>query len=462
LLRFWNLDQWSLWIDEAYTLADAYHGVGNYNWVGYRLVRWTVEALGEQPSAWSLRFLPALVGWLCIPATFWALHPWVGGRRAALVALVVALSPWELYWSQNARFYTFVQLSSLIGAGYVLRGLLRNSVALAIWGLALSGFGALFQLQAVIVSVALVAGPLLAWIRFKGWRSPEQAGDLAGEWVTPTRVIAALVLFATLAGLTVLPWVLDIFQQYRLQKQDPPLASLQHLVLTSAYYITPTLSAAALFGSFVIWRTRDARGLVLAGVVLSGAGALAAASVLARTSAQYGLAFLPFISVLAVWVTAMPGIPCSRILRWGFVTVICAPLLAGLGLYFTTQQGQRPRWREAYLYVQAQRATEDIVLGMQAPVGEFYLVPGSTNLRLPEAVRWCDRTRPAAWRKAAQTDSNLWVVVRPAFLPEWGADARQAFERFLRDDCELQRSFPVRQEGRDLNVDVYLRRAQRP
>ena len=37
-------------------------------------------------------------------------------------------------------------------------------------------------------------------------------------------------------------------------------------------------------------------------------------------------------------------------------------------------------------------------------------------------------------------------------------DDREAFEGFLRDTCRLQRRFPVRQEGRDLDVEVYRRR----
>jgi len=92
-LRAWRLGDWSLWLDEAYTLADAHHGGGNYNPLGYALVRWTAGVLGGEDEV-GLRAFPALAGWLAIPLAAWALRPLCGARRAALVALLVALSPW--------------------------------------------------------------------------------------------------------------------------------------------------------------------------------------------------------------------------------------------------------------------------------------------------------------------------------------------------------------------------------
>ena len=455
LVRFWNLGHWSLWLDEALTWADAHHG-DNYNWPGYALVRWTTELLGEGPSEFSLRLLPALAGWLAIPAAWWALQPWVGGRRAALVALLVALSPWEVYWSQTARFYTMVQLTSLLGAGFVLRGLLRSSIPTACLGLGVAALGALLQLQAVIVCVALAFGPALAWLLFKKW-GPSEEGR-GGEDPLPARVVGVLVALTVLASLIVLPWALEVFSKYRHVKHDPPLASLLHLVRSTAYYLTPALSAAALIGALVIGRARDVRGGVLLGIVVCGASCLGVAGIYARASAQYGLAFMPFVCALALWVTSLEPLDSRRSLRLAVVAVLCAPLLAGQALYFTSQYGQRPRWEEAYGYVDSLRLEDDLVLGMQAPVGEFYLVPGATDLRNPEMVRWCDRSRPRAWRAASKTKKTVWVVVRPDFLTEWEPEAREAFEGFLRESCRLQRRFPVRQEGRDLDVEVYRHR----
>ena len=59
-LRFCRLGDWSLWLDEAYTLADAYHGSGLSNPLGYWAVRSVVELGGLPASEFDLRLLPAI------------------------------------------------------------------------------------------------------------------------------------------------------------------------------------------------------------------------------------------------------------------------------------------------------------------------------------------------------------------------------------------------------------------
>ena len=95
LVRFWKLGEWSLWIDEAYTFADAtFEDRQDQIWnpIGYWLIRWTVGLVGGRADEFSLRLLPAVVGWLCVPLSWWAFRRQVGDRRAALVALLVATS----------------------------------------------------------------------------------------------------------------------------------------------------------------------------------------------------------------------------------------------------------------------------------------------------------------------------------------------------------------------------------
>ena len=161
-VRFYRLGDWSLWIDEAYTLADAYHTVGNYNRPGYWIIQAVVEAMGAPATEFSLRMGPALAGWLCVPLTWWALRPVLGSVRASQAALLMAISPWQLYWSQNARFYTFVELSALLGAGIYFRGILSLRLSTVSCGLLLVALGCAFHLQAALVCLGLSLAPCLA------------------------------------------------------------------------------------------------------------------------------------------------------------------------------------------------------------------------------------------------------------------------------------------------------------
>ena len=85
----------------------------------------------------------------------------VSGEASAvrIAALLVALSPWHLYWSQNARFYTLTQALSVLGGGLWLRGLFDASRKETLAGLVLLGFAALTHPSAALLAGSLLAAP---------------------------------------------------------------------------------------------------------------------------------------------------------------------------------------------------------------------------------------------------------------------------------------------------------------
>lgn len=450
LVRWWRLGDWSLWIDEAYTLADAHRGGGNYNPLAYWLVRTTVAGLGGAVDETALRWLPATAGWLSIPLTAWAFSPLAGGRRASQAALLVALSSWQVSWSQTARFYTPVQAVVLLGTGLLVRGMVGGSAVSACIGIAVVGAGVALHLQAALVAGALggalallvVLGPRLGVAVPPGWR----------------RVARPLVALALVAGLAGSPWALGIFQDYRHTKGAPSLASVAHLAKGLGFYLTPVVVVAAGVGALAAARRRDPAGLLLTGVVVLGLGAVAGAASLAQGSAQYAFALFPFVALLALWPLGCEPLAHASGPRLAYLALLALPLATGTGLYFSPRQGERPRWREAYAWVEDRRGPRDLVLGMQAPVGEFTLDPRATDLHHPRVVAWSDRTRPRAWVHWARGERPLWIVVRPEFWQLWPPGARRDLQAFLGEECRLARRFEVALEGRDLDVEVYRRR----
>jgi len=112
LLRFWHLGTWSLWMDEAFTLADAFHREDISNPFGYRILGVFYGFFEGRPDEFLLRLPSAVLGWLCLPAAYWSLRPLVGRRGGAVAALILSVSAWHIYWSQTARFYTLARGSS--------------------------------------------------------------------------------------------------------------------------------------------------------------------------------------------------------------------------------------------------------------------------------------------------------------------------------------------------------------
>jgi len=456
LLRFARLSEWSLWIDESLTWADIHHGIEGgeiKNPLGYWLIGWAVEACGGTATEWSLRILPAIAGWLCIPAAFLAFRGLFGERRAAVASLLLAVSSWHLYWSQNARFYTFAQLATLVGAWLLLSALARGRPVLAVLGIGIAAGSALFHPSTVLLLPALALLPA--------------ALELLGRPIAPgsKRVARFLGLASVVCGVVAIPWAWQTWQTYTYQKgQDATLAaaasSIAHFARTTGFFVTPLLGTALLCGAWVAWRSRrgaDAFAVLLVlGVLALG---VVAASI-ARVSAQYVFVVLPWIALVAALPVGdgRPG-PFGRRGEIGWILVLAVPALVTSALYMTVRRGERPQWREAYQYVLNAREPGEQILGMDATVGEFYLAPGNTDLRRPTALAWLEYYHllgrvPEHW---AARGRRAWYVVNPEQFEGWDPRDAERFQKFLREECRLDAVWPLYVESRDLSVWVYRR-----
>jgi len=143
LLRFLTLDVQSLSNDEAFTVAIATGGLGS--------VLSAVESTESTPPlyyylAWGwekplgsgeagMRLLPALLGTLLVPATWAAARETLSRRSALIAALLVAVSPLLVWYSQEARAYALFALLSTLGLLFFLRALKGAARDLALWSL---------------------------------------------------------------------------------------------------------------------------------------------------------------------------------------------------------------------------------------------------------------------------------------------------------------------------------------
>lgn len=446
-LRFWRLDEWSLWFDEALTWTDAQNlGSGSiHNTLGYRWIAGLVHALGGEPTEARLRILPAIAGWLVIPACAWAFTPLAGPRRASAAAVLVAVSTWHIYWSQNARFYTFAQLFSLIGVACCWQGLAARSYLRLAVGVACTAFAGLFHPSAALFLPALVLAPwLLAPLRLEALQS----------WKRPSLVLA---LSALGVGLLAAPWIYDAWTNYALTRAAfYPV----HLALTTGFYVTPALATAALIGVGVAALRREVSGLFIASLVLCVLGLSFVLSTQVRVSAQYVFVLLPWIALLGVWsLDAWPKLSARAALGLASagLALLALPSMANSLLYFTVRNGERPHWREAFAHVWDKRGPEDLILAMEGPVAQFYLDPLAVELRDTTRVRVLSRFNPPEVEEWAKSGRPLWIVFNRGQLDEWDAAQRSQFERFLANECRHERSWPLMVESRDLSVEVYRR-----
>lgn len=449
-LRFLALGRWSLWLDEALTLSDARTHEGAANPFGYALFGW-VYGWAERPGELLLRLPAAVFGCASIVATAFSLRKFLGARACALGAFFVAASPWHLYWSQNARFYTLAQLLALLGGGALLTGLFRGSTRRTVLGLVSLVLAALTHPSSAFLFAPLL---LVPWVmRWLDWVPEEATRSRAWDLLSA----AGLVAIGVGSGWALRAW----FKWEDRHGSGSPV----HFVQTVGYQLGPALGVAFVAGAFARWRSRASFAPVAA-VVLALAAAFLA-SLFVRVSAQYVFVLQPWIAVCA----GLAFLPrageaetrAARVRRVALAGLVALPALVESTLYFTVRNGDRPHWREAYAHVLENRGPMDLVLGMEAPVAQYYLVPGAESLRAWTATTWLDDFRSRMPQEWARYPRRTWFVVNPTQLDDWtklqgSAENRMELIRMLQEDCERVASFPIPYTPRNLDVHVYVTR----
>ena len=129
LLRLLRLDFQPLWWDEGYSVWFATHPLTEmaaltaldiHPPLYYALLHGWIGLIGAGPV--SLRLLSVIFGVLAIPAIYLAGRRLLGARAGLLAALLLAINPLHIYYSQEVRMYGLVALLSIgvLAAGWRL------------------------------------------------------------------------------------------------------------------------------------------------------------------------------------------------------------------------------------------------------------------------------------------------------------------------------------------------------
>jgi uncharacterized membrane protein len=161
ILRLFRLGHQSLWVDEIMTLIVATPKPGYSIW---RLIRHNIHGplhtfvvylmqLAGTGDAW-LRLPSAIAGIASVPLLYAWVRPRLGDRPALWSALLLAVNPLHIHYSQELRNYAFVVFFVLAGCVAIDRACRRWSVSIAIGAGAcvaaavLSNFSAVFSFAA--------------------------------------------------------------------------------------------------------------------------------------------------------------------------------------------------------------------------------------------------------------------------------------------------------------------------
>lgn len=388
-LRLHGLGAPSFWVDEFFTIGrtgnEALHvaqALGYLpSWLTLRLAgaelaqvslsniaEW--QALGVTEHA--ARLGPCLVGIASIPVLAWLARPVAGSGVAALTALLVAITPWHLYWSQMARFYT---TQFLFAGAFVL--LFARALRTGRSATFAAAFAAgLLALLAHATSIFIVgACALFVGIGFVA-RAPGLHLTRGARWLALLGVAFALIAVSREFDLLVhgaaepppnspiqAPGTTSWVGEKTRQGWGPPI---RELVVSTVQRVEPVPFVLALIWAGVALRRRDPVGVLATCVALAvPAGVLLLALLFPIAPRYFFPSLLGFALLASMWAVEVDRrlAPVAGRLA-GSAGALALVVAVGFSafLYARDGAGARPRWRDAFAVIAAQASPSDAVL----------------------------------------------------------------------------------------------------
>ncbi len=440
-LRFWRLGDWSFWADEVATLRDArdLSKVITYP-VGYALIGFAVRCFGS--SEFAARLVPAVAGAISVPALYLIGRNLFSERAAILSAVLLAVSSYHIFFSQEARYYSLMMLLSMLGMWCAFVGLERDNRK------ALLGAVLLLALAGWTHWTAGLALPALAVYAL--WASRKEERPAGIRWSGLAILFAPFVAFGVLFARPILSFLADW--------QAKSGFSISRSALTAAKLTDRFEPAALICAAVAAWmllQQRDRRAKWLLSWALVPPALVVLFVGFAEGGSRFALVALPPFLLLA-------GEGLDFLIRytsenrrkaaWLLAGVVVLSLVLKDWLYFSVERGQRPRWREAAEYVRSKAQADGApLIATAAPAGPevlaFYLArPG---LEGPLAV--APKPMGLAELERQPKDRVCYVVV------EETSNARPAPEllQFLERNESQVKPFPLKVRFLDYSLRVY-------
>lgn len=457
-LRFWRLGDWNFQATEIFTLRDSNSlQFDNPRPLGYLLTYYLVRPF-RSLDEFGLRLLPALFGVLAVPAFYLVSRRLVGIRAALFGALLLAVSPLQIMYSQLARYWSLVFLLSTIYPYALYLGVReRDRRALAL-GLLTGVLAAL----AHPVSVLLVGG-LGIWFLVTYLRP----SNLPRLWEQKTVRWTALVL-VVLAGVIAvrfIPVLQDWVSQHdknpgsgQFLLRTPAPRGLKQIFNVLAYVesLTVPVVLAAIAGIYLLWQGRNrSLALLLASLAIFPLVFLALISLRTPVSPYYLLPAAPvFLIGAGVFLDHLFEIDWKLRPRWLLPATVTAFLLAaGLPtLVSDYRDGRRFDFRGGARWLEPRLAPGDVVFSDQPMVLAHYLNGTEVErLRRPAAL-----AESLSQLKQTGRGGALWIVAPSpshAFRPNL---RRDGLIGWIFDNCQLRNNIGVgRVDFRQEYLQIY-------
>jgi mannosyltransferase len=352
-LRFATIDTKGLWLDEATTVFQTAGTLlqtiqsqigGTHPPFFHVLMHIWIYFFGDSET--TIRLFATIFGVACIPAAFWAGREVYDRRVGLIAAALLAVSPFQIWYSQEARMYTMLMLFSLLSVGAFVRALEKNSLPTWLTYFAFTLMGAFTQylflllvigqglyfvlfevvdrevwltragrrkaslanplgifedvptLAPYVICIVVLAIPVFVWLNWAVFFPPNQDAALVGAVTNSGLGYAAPKPSLAIRFNDVLETIVELLfgsqspaVAYGLVAMWPLLIYFTMLIMGGGRYITrkTTLMLCCASGALVVWGLGQWQGVVLLSRYLTPEAApavLLLASVIARMATR--------------------------------------------------------------------------------------------------------------------------------------------------------------------------------
>jgi mannosyltransferase len=379
VLRFYKLDEWSMWIDEIYTINRAQihfsdpvrvlQNLPSTLWLPLSVIFTNIFLHMFGVTEWSSRLASVLLGVLSIPILYFPIRKILGVGTALTFSILLALAPWHLFWSQNARFYSSLMLLYMLAAILFFFAIEHNRPRY---------FLPFYILFYFALSERLVAGFLLPgiflyivslWIfRFE---RPQglNVRNLAIFFIPfVMMVVFELVRYLVNGSSTFTFFISDFGNK---QVEDP-----FRLFISIIYNIGFPVFALGLVAGIYLFLKKDRLGLFLLISALLPILMLSVMNMFIFTKDRYVFTTLPFwllLSAIAVWELMNQTKGLGKLLALGLLVVLVVNAVGTNVQYYLVNHGGRLDWRTAFQIIKENSQSDDIVVAWWPEFSPFYL-----------------------------------------------------------------------------------------
>jgi hypothetical protein len=453
-LRFYKIEEWSYFIDELRswesTLNASFLPLSKVLRPHHGLFFWPMmnisfDTFGVRPIAF--RLFPFILGVLSIPLMYFPLKKLFDTRVALLSVLMLAISPWHIYMSQMARWYTLLIL-------------LMFFALMAFYNFIESSKITYFLLYSILFYLAFAT-------HYTGGFIPMIAGtyvllllamrNFQSKNISSKTLWIMLTIHVGLA-LMLLPELRDFISAWTTSDQELSGSWGTDFGVKVAYHVTPSIAFIALVGLALLLKRQDRRGLFLAVYCLLPLLELTLAVIFhLNVSARYLLFTLPPILLAAshflVYLRDQMQ-PNRLLIVCGLVGVTMLPALQADYLYFTSEYGYRDRLREAMQFIKERTA--------DAGNDQVFCVPTMFNAYdtqfLCQAMARVESMSLIAQQLIAPSSPGELDLRRKIWAVTLGRvpGNPQGFWKWLADNAHLVAEFGARRGNQDQTTKVYL------